>query len=86
MYKTFDLPPPSHSENDQEDDSQKDNQEWPKTLKLFIEKSFEKCTNRQEQILMKSNLKTIISSANSNNEIYTKNWLLLDLPQLPREK
>ena len=53
MYKMLGLDPPVFAIIEEDEDLGSSNKEWPSDLKLLIEKSFEKCFNRNEQLTMK---------------------------------
>ena len=53
MYKMLGLDPPVCAIIEEDEDLGSSNKEWPSDLKLLIEKSFEKCFNRNEQLTMK---------------------------------
>lgn len=53
MYRLLQLTPPDSAVIEEEEDASTFNKEWPPELKLLIEKSFEKCLNRNEQLTMK---------------------------------
>lgn len=74
MYKMVGLVPPVFAIIEEDEDLGGSGKEWPSDLKLLIEKSFEKCYNRNEQLTMKQLLKNLITKAEGNKELHRKSW------------
>ena len=57
----------------------------PDSLRRFILRGYQKCCTEQEKDYIKMVLKQMVEMARSNNQLFTRNWDLAELPKLPRE-